>query len=81
LKNFLRKVFFDTRNHQIMIAPDFTTCPDCGLTDRGLKQHCPFCGSTRVEKISMIAQYFSRVSSWNKGKLSELSDRVRITSL
>jgi len=29
----------------------------------------------------VITQYFSRVSSWNKGKLAELRDRIRISSL
>lgn len=81
LKNFIKKVFFDTQNHQVMVSPDFTTCLKCGLTDRGLKRTCPFCGSTAVEEIAMITQYFSHVSGWNKGKLSELHDRVRIDSV
>jgi len=78
---FIKKVFLETLNKQVIIAPDFTTCLDCGLTDRGLKRVCPFCGSASVEEISMITQYFSRVSGWNKGKLAELRDRVRLDSL
>jgi len=81
LMNFIKKVFLETQNRQIIISPDFTTCLGCGLTARGLKPSCPFCGSMSVEAISMITQYFSRVSGWNKGKLAELRDRTRIDSL
>ena len=80
-QNFIRAAFEKTQNKQIIVSPDFTACRDCGLTDRGLKESCSFCGSTVVEEISMITQYFSRVSSWNKGKLAELRDRIRISSL
>ncbi len=81
LTDFIKEVFHKTKNKQVIIAPDFTTCQGCGLTGRGLKKICPFCGSEAVEEISMITQYFSRVSGWNKGKLAELRDRVRIDSL
>ncbi|MBW2599825.1 MAG: hypothetical protein JRC60_07075, partial [Deltaproteobacteria bacterium] len=36
---------------------------------------CPHCGSDNVEGITRAAGYFSRVSSWNRGKLAELRDR------
>ena len=78
---FIKEVFFQTQNRQIIIAPDFTACLHCGLTERGLHKACPFCGSTDVEEIAMITQYFSRVAGWNKGKLAELRDRCRIESL
>jgi ribonucleoside-triphosphate reductase len=81
LMDFIKKVFVETQNRQIVLSPDFTTCLGCGLTGRGLNQVCPFCGSASVENISMITQYFSRVSGWNKGKLAELRDRLRIDSL
>jgi len=36
-----------------------------------------YCHSENVEGISKITGYFSRISSWNKGKLAELRDRKR----
>ncbi|MDD5167571.1 MAG: anaerobic ribonucleoside-triphosphate reductase [Syntrophales bacterium] len=81
LADFIRMVFEETTSRQLVIAPDFTACLSCGVTDRGLKQICSFCGSSSVENISMITQYFSRVSGWNKGKLAELRDRFRFTEL
>jgi ribonucleoside-triphosphate reductase len=81
LAAFLKRVFYETENRQIILSPDFTTCQACGLTSRELGDKCPSCGSESVEQISMITQYFSRVSGWNKGKLAELRDRLRMTSL
>ena len=81
LQDFIREVFEKTENRQLIVAPDFTSCLNCGLTGRGLKEVCSSCGSREVEHISMITQYFSRVSDWNKGKLAELRDRSRIVSL
>jgi anaerobic ribonucleoside-triphosphate reductase len=74
---FIMKAFHDTRNGQIVFSPEFTTCKGCNSTSGGLKAACPFCGSTEVEGIARITQYFSKVSSWNKGKLAELRDRRR----
>jgi hypothetical protein len=42
-----------------------------------IAEACRFCGSTGVEGIARITQYFSRISGWNKGKLAELRDRYR----
>lgn len=73
--DMIQRAFRETQSKEIIVAPDFTTCLNCGLTDRGLKVSCSDCGSDEVEQISMITQYFSRVSGWNKGKLAELRDR------
>jgi ribonucleoside-triphosphate reductase len=36
---------------------------------------CPCCGSENVEHITRVTGFFSKVSSWNKGKIGELKDR------
>ncbi|MGQ9860129.1 MAG: anaerobic ribonucleoside-triphosphate reductase [Thermodesulfobacteriota bacterium] len=81
LANFVVKVFRWTQNDQIAFSPEFTACLQCGRTERGLKEVCSRCGSTRVEGITRITGYFSKTSSWNKGKLGELRDRNRARQL
>jgi glutaredoxin len=36
---------------------------------------CPHCGSHNVEYITRVTGFFSKVGSWNKGKIAELRDR------
>ncbi len=36
---------------------------------------CPHCGSHNVEHITRVTGFFSKVGSWNKGKIAELRDR------
>jgi anaerobic ribonucleoside-triphosphate reductase len=78
LANFVIKVFRNTKNDQITFSPEFTSCLDCFKTSRGLSETCSYCGSTNVEGITRITGYFSKISGWNKGKLSELADRARV---
>lgn len=77
LAEFIKIVFRDTENEQVVFSPEFTTCKICGETFRALRGKCEFCGSEEVEGIARITQYFSRISGWNKGKLAELRDRKR----
>ncbi len=77
LANFIIKVFRNSQNDQIAFSPEFTACPDCARTSRGLQEKCPYCGSINVEGITRITGYFTKISSWNKGKLGELRDRFR----
>lgn len=77
LANFVIKTFQKTLNDQIAFSPEFTTCNNCNQTTRGLKESCPYCGSTQVDGITRITGYFTKVSSWNKGKKGELKDRFR----
>ncbi|NVM20456.1 MAG: anaerobic ribonucleoside-triphosphate reductase [Desulfobacterales bacterium] len=81
LANFVIKTFKQTKNDQIAFSPEFTTCKECGKLSRGLHDACPWCGSTDVEGITRITGYFTRISSWNKGKLGELKDRYRTNNL
>lgn len=77
LADFVTKTFRFTQNDQIAFSPEFTTCNSCGKTSRGLKDDCDYCGSSEVEGITRITGYFTKISSWNKGKLGELHDRNR----
>jgi ribonucleoside-triphosphate reductase len=81
IANFVIKTFQNTENAQIAFSPEFTTCNACGRTTRGLKDRCPHCQSEKVEGITRITGYFSKVSGWNKGKLAELKERRRSLDL
>ncbi|NWG02039.1 MAG: anaerobic ribonucleoside-triphosphate reductase [Syntrophaceae bacterium] len=77
LANFVRKTFQWTQNDQIAFSPEFTTCNCCNRTSRSLRSSCAYCGSNDVDGITRITGYFTKVSSWNKGKLGELRNRYR----
>jgi len=77
LANLVKKTFKYTLNDQIAFSPEFTTCISCGKTARGLKEVCIYCGSHETEGITRITGYFTKISSWNKGKIGELHDRFR----
>ncbi len=77
LVNFVVKTFRLTQNDQIAFSPEFTTCNDCHRTNRGLRSSCAYCGSEDVDGITRITGYFTKLSSWNKGKLGELQNRYR----
>jgi ribonucleoside-triphosphate reductase len=77
LADFVVKTFRQTQNDQIAFSPEFTSCNACHRTSRGLQPLCPSCGSDEVDGITRITGYFTRLSSWNKGKRGELTDRYR----
>ncbi|MFA7383461.1 MAG: anaerobic ribonucleoside-triphosphate reductase [Desulfurivibrionaceae bacterium] len=77
LASFVINVFKYTQNDQIAFSPEFTACLACGKTSRGLSETCPYCQSKEVDGITRITGYFTKISSWNKGKLGELHDRYR----
>ena len=72
---FVIRTYHETMSGQLVFSPEFITCESCSSTSRGLSVKCPVCGSKEVAGIARIAQYFSRTSGWNKGKLAELRDR------
>jgi ribonucleoside-triphosphate reductase len=74
------KEAFQTECSQLTFSPEFTCCNDCYQTARGLITACPFCGSEDVDGITRITGYFTKISSWNKGKIGELRDRHRYTN-
>jgi ribonucleoside-triphosphate reductase len=77
LANFVIKTFQLTQNDQIAFSPEFTTCNGCNRTSRGIRSSCAYCGSENVDGITRITGYFTKISSWNKGKLGELRNRYR----
>lgn len=80
IREFVIKTFKYTQAEQIAFSPEFTVCDDCKHTTRGLHASCEYCGSENVYGITRIVGYFSKITTWNKGKLGELKDRIR-TSL
>ncbi|MDP7282150.1 MAG: anaerobic ribonucleoside-triphosphate reductase [Candidatus Undinarchaeales archaeon] len=36
---------------------------------------CPECGSEKIEIMTRVTGFFSKVNSWNKGKIGELKKR------
>ncbi len=77
IKNFVIKTFRNTHSSQIAFSPEFTVCNHCYRTHRGLHDACPHCGSEDIYGITRIVGYFSKITTWNKGKVGELRDRVR----
>jgi anaerobic ribonucleoside-triphosphate reductase len=77
LADFVIKTFQHSKNDQVAFSPEFTSCKLCNKLTRGLHEECPWCGSLEVEGITRITGYFTRISSWNKGKLGELKERYR----
>ena len=55
-----------------------TRCMDCGFENAdALLTKCPMCGSENIDTIQRITGYLvGTTSRWNKGKLSELHDRI-----
>ena len=77
IRKFVEKTFRETNSAQIAFSPEFTVCNDCWRTSRGLSEKCPQCGSEDIYGITRIVGYYSKVSTWNKGKLGELRQRRR----
>ncbi|MBU0480174.1 MAG: anaerobic ribonucleoside-triphosphate reductase [Proteobacteria bacterium] len=77
LAEFVINTFRHTNNDQVAFSPEFTCCLDCGKTERGLTSNCKHCNSENLDGITRITGYFTKISSWNKGKLGELGDRYR----
>lgn len=41
----------------------------------GYHGKCTHCGSDNIESMTRVTGFFSKVGSWNKGKIGELKDR------
>jgi ribonucleoside-triphosphate reductase len=77
IASVVKYTYDKTLNDQIAFSPEFTFCNDCYKTSRGLQSKCMYCDSNNVDGITRITGYFTKVSSWNKGKIAELNDRHR----
>ena len=81
MARFVADAFRETSSSQIVFSPEFTVCPACRKTVRGLKPSCTACGSTRVEGITRVGGYLTHTSRLNRGKIAELRDTCRAESL
>jgi len=70
----LEKVFRTTNCAQLVVSPEFTVCHKCGRFP-GLKEACPKCGATDVDRITRVVGYYSKVDNWNVSKQREGLDR------
>ncbi len=77
IKNFVIKTLKQTNCAQIAFSPEFTVCQDCYKTSRGLFQSCPLCGSKNIYGITRIVGYYSKIPTWNLGKIGELKERIK----
>ena len=76
IPDFVTKTFKYTlsdRSHSRPNLPCATNAPDLP----GLADACPQSHSEHVDSITRVTGYFTKVSSWNKGKLGELKERYR----
>jgi ribonucleoside-triphosphate reductase len=81
IANFVIKTFRQTENSQIAFSPEFTSCNECNKVTRGLTNVCPYCKSPNIDGITRITGYFSKISSWNRGKIAELHERYKTQKL
>ena len=81
LAQFVEKAFRETSSSQLVFSPEFTVCPACRQTSRGLKPVCPRCGSARIEGVTRVGGYLTHTSRLNRGKIAELRDTCRTDSL
>lgn len=44
----------------------YSECIDCGYVHKGKVSECPKCQSKKVEYMTRVIGYFSRVAGWNK---------------
>lgn len=71
----VKKTLETTQAAQLTVSPEFTVCEDCRRMTPSIGDRCPACESSNVYNVTRIVGYFSRVSNWNKSKLSERRDR------
>ena len=80
IADFVIKTFRHTTNDQIAFSPEFTTCNACNRTSTGpVRRRAPTAARPMWTASRGSPGYFTKVSSWNKGKLGELKERYRNT--
>ena len=73
VKDFLIKVFTNTKMPFVSITPTFSICKSHGYLI-GEQKTCPNCGG-ETEIYTRIVGYYRPVARWNRGKQSEYEDR------
>lgn len=72
-----RKIATKTAIQYYSYTKDLSVCTKCNHTSGGFQETCPNCGTEEVDWWSRITGYYQNVRGWNRGKISELSDRKR----
>jgi len=80
LMRLVMDAYHNSHSKIIAFSPEFTVCPSCRATFRGLHEVCGACGFLFVEHVARVSQYFSRKSDWNRGKVGEWKTRHRYSS-
>lgn len=75
--DLIKKIHSKTMCKQIVFSPEFSLCTDCGKLHMGLIDDCPDCGGKKLEWITRVTGYFSKVGTWSRGKMAELRDRKK----
>ncbi|HJQ70183.1 MAG TPA: anaerobic ribonucleoside-triphosphate reductase [Blastocatellia bacterium] len=79
LGRLISLAFYQSSCAGLIFCPEFTICPSCGASSRGLHAACPQCGSERVDGLAYAGDRYGHTSSWDAGRLAELKDRRRVT--
>jgi len=79
LWKFTKNIALNTDTAYFAFTKDFTNCLNCKKFSPGIFNKCPHCGATepKLEWFSRITGYYSRLNSWNDGKIQEWRDRKR----
>ena len=72
-RDWVRKVFSNTRIPYLTITPTFSICPEHGYI-QGEHWRCPTCGK-ECEVYSRVVGYIRPVRNWNAGKQEEFKER------
>ncbi len=78
LGRLISQAFYQSSCAGLIFCPEFTICASCGGTTRGLHLSCSICGSNRVDGLAYAGDRYGHTSSWDTGRLAELSDRRRV---
>ncbi|MHA1894428.1 MAG: anaerobic ribonucleoside-triphosphate reductase, partial [Candidatus Helarchaeota archaeon] len=79
LWKFTKNIALNTDTAYFAFTKDFTNCLNCKKFSAGIYTKCPHCGASeaKLEWYSRITGYYSRLNSWNDGKIQEWRDRKR----
>jgi ribonucleoside-triphosphate reductase len=76
LKSLCEKIRDNTNAYFWAFTGDYSICPECHSTFKGVKETCPF-DNNETDVYSRVTGYLTNVKTWNKGKRSEFKVRYR----
>lgn len=76
LKSFCEKIRDNTNAYFWAFTGDYSICPECHSTFKGVKEVCPF-DEAETDIYSRVTGYLTNVKTWNPGKRSEFKARHR----